>query len=129
MNDQVKILILVGLAALAVRQSGCPAISPVAPGAKMVVMLYEAEHGPLPGHAAGAAHELVAAGAEVRMVDDDILDGTGETPEWLKPALEPGRAVMGASQLDDALVVLQGNAVVKAVKLPETKELIVEASK
>jgi hypothetical protein len=95
-----------------------------------VVMLYEADHGSLPPYAIGAANELSAAGAEVGMVDDDVLDGTGETPEWLIPALEPGRAIMGGTDgQDDALVLLAGERVIKAVKLPGTKEAILEACK
>jgi hypothetical protein len=64
------------------------------------------------------------------MVDDDVTDGLGETPDWLKPALEPGRAVMGGTDgQDDALVLLAGDKLVKALKLPATKEAIVEACK
>lgn len=94
----------------------------------LIVMLHEVNEGELPAYAKGAANELVAAGREVRMVDDDITDGD-EPPEWLKPALEPGRAIMGPSQKDDALVLLDGQKVVKAIKLPATKEAIVEACK
>lgn len=100
-----------------------------APGQKLVVMLHEADHGPLPSYALGAANELVAAGREVRAADDDEVNGLGEVPKWLKPALEPGRAIMGSGQADDALVVLSGDRVLKAIKLPATREAILEAVK
>lgn len=99
------------------------------PADSLIVMLYESEHGPLPAYALGAANELRDAGREVRMTDDDVPTGTGEVPEWLKSALEPGRAIMGSSQQDDALVILSGQRVVKAIKLPASREAIVEACK
>lgn len=96
------------------------------PGDSLVVILYEADHGPLPPYALGAANELTAAGREVRPTDDDVLNGLGEVPTWLKPALEPGRNLMGSEQRDDALVVLNGGRLVKATKLPPTREAILE---
>lgn len=108
---------------------GCtvPSIVPSKPS--LIVMLYEAEKGPLPPYALGAANELNAAGFEVRPADDDELTGSGEVPAWLKPALEPGRAIMGSEQNDDALIVLAGDRVLKAMKLPATKAEILEAVK
>lgn len=109
--------------------SGCPVnvLTPSVP--PLIVMLYESEHGPLPDYARGAANELNATGREVRMADDDELTGPGEVPSWLKPALEPGRAIMGSGQLDDALILLSGERVLKAVKLPASKAEILEAAK
>lgn len=105
-----------------------PAI--VAPGKPLVVMLYEASHGQLPPYVLGAANELVGGGYEVRPVDDDLLDGTGEVPEWLKPALEPGRKIMGGTDGKDyALVLLRGTTVAKSEKMPSTREAIIEAVK
>jgi hypothetical protein len=99
------------------------------PGKPLVVMLHESTNGPLPSYAVGAANELTAAGFEVRMVDDDVLDGTGETPDWLKPALEPGRKIMGGTDgKEHALVLVRGDKA-NAVKLPATREAIVEAVK
>lgn len=99
----------------------------------LVVMLHESLHGNLPPYALGAAHDLEADGYEVRPVDDDLTDGTGEIPPWLKPALEPGRKIMGGNtdgeQKDDALILLNGQRVVKAIKLPSTREAIVGAVK
>jgi hypothetical protein len=112
---------------------GCsfPTVAPsVTP---LIVMLHEAKHGPLPSAAVGAANELTTSGREVRMVDDDVLDGSGEVPDWLKPALEPGRKLMGGvddkQQQDDALILLNGDRVVKAIKMPATRPEIVEACK
>lgn len=106
---------------------GCP--TPTDPGPRLVILMHEADNGPLPAYALGAANELTAAGVEVRMVDDDVTDGAGETPDWLRPAIEPGRLVMGPSQQNDALVILSGAKLVKAVPLPATREAIVEAAK
>lgn len=99
----------------------------------LIIMLHEALHGPLPAYATGAARDLVAAGRDVRTPDDDEVTGTGEIPQWLKPALAPGRAILGGSedsqQKDDALVLLAGERVLKAIKLPDSKEAILEACK
>lgn len=97
------------------------------PGNSLIVMLYEGQHGELPDYAIGAMRELVKAGRDVRPVDDDVTNGLGETPAWLKPALEPGRRIMGEDQQRDALVVLSGPRVVKAIELPASKEAILEA--
>lgn len=95
----------------------------------LIIMLYEAEKGPLPPYALGAANEMTAAGLEVRPADDDELTGNGEVPAWLNPALGPGRAIMGSEQIDDALILLAGDRVLKAIKLPATKAAILEACK
>jgi hypothetical protein len=99
----------------------------------LIVMLYEAQHGPLSPDAIGAASDLTASGREVRMVDDDVTDGTNETPDWLKPALQQGRLLMGGTtdelQKDDALILLSGERVVKAIKMPATKAETLEACK
>lgn len=111
-----------------------PTPGPVTPTKPpIVVMLHEAMHGPLPPYALGAANELTAAGRDARPVDDDLLTGLGETPAWLRPALAPGRALMGgaddAQQKDDALILLDGERVVKAIKLPTSKAAILEECK
>ena len=109
--------------------SGGGALPFVPTKGSLVVMLYEADHGPLPPYALGAANELTAAGRDVRTTDDDVLTGLGTVPAWLGPALEKGRAIMGSGQVDDALVLLSGERVVKAIKLPATKAEILEAVK
>lgn len=125
---QIAALLVLAWVGFGPQIGGCefPTIGPTTP--PLIIMLHEVQHGPLPPYALGAANELVAAGREVRPVDDDVTDG-GETPEWLKPALTPGRALMGASQVDDALILLDGQRVVKAIKLPATKAEILEACK
>lgn len=126
------VAVLVGGLVFAPRGCSLPVVPwPViaTPGQPLVVLMYEADHGPLPAYAIGAANELSAAGIDVRPVDDDVVDGTGETPDWLKPAIEPGRSLMGADQKADALIVLRGGKVAKAVALPATREAIVEAAK
>lgn len=105
------------------------AIGPSTP--PLIVLLYESQHGNLPPYAMGAANELTAAGRQVRPVDDDVVTGLGDAPTWLKPALSPGRAIMGGTndsqQIDDALILLDGGRVLKAVKLPASREGILEA--
>ena len=104
-----------------------PAPNPVK---TLILMLHESQHGNLPPYALGAMEELRAAGRDVRAPDDDDVDGLGQVPPWLRPALEPGRAIMGGTDgKDDALIVLDGERVVKAVKLPESKEAIIAAVK
>jgi hypothetical protein len=107
-----------------------PAFPVIAPKPTLIVMLHEATNGPLSSEAIGAANELTAAGREVRMIDDDVTDGLGEVPDWLKPALEPGHAVMGGTDgKEKALVLLSGDRVLKAIKMPPTRPEIVEACK
>lgn len=132
----LTVLVLLALAlVLSSGGRGCtlPVVVPDDPKQTLIVMLYEATNGPLPPYALGAANDLSAAGREVRPADDDEVTGLGETPKWLKPALEPGRAIMGGTsddaQKDDALIVLSGEKVLKAMKLPATRELIIEAVK
>lgn len=110
---------------------GCSVIGPSSP--PVIVMLHEAQHGPLSPEAMGAARELRDAGRDVKIADDDEVTGLGQTPAWLKPALEQGRAIMGGAsdeqQKDDALVLLSGERVVKAIKMPPTRPEILEAVK
>lgn len=94
----------------------------------LIVMMHEASHGPLSQDAIGAANELTAAGREVRMIDDDVVDGTGETPEWLKPGLAKGREIMGGTDgKTHVLLLLSGQRIVKAEKLPGPRAEIVRA--
>lgn len=124
------LLLLAAAVYVALSGGGLPFTIPGVPSTPpLIVLMYEADHGPLPPYALGAASELNAAGREVRLVDDDTLTGTGEVPAWLKPAIEPGRAIMGSGQLDDALIQLSGERVLKAVKLPADKAAILEAVK
>lgn len=124
------VLVAAGVAAWFVLGGRLPEV--VTPGPTtppMIVMLHESARGNLPPYALGAANELTAAGRDVRTPDDDDLNGLGEVPAWLKPALVPGRAIMGPEQIDDALILLDGERVVKAVKLPANKAEILEAVK
>lgn len=128
--DFVGLLLIAAAVVVALSGGGLPFAIPGVPSTPpLIVLLYEADHGPLPDYAKGAANELNAAGREVRMADDDELTGDGQIPKWLKPALEPGRALMGSGQLDDALLLLSGDRVLKAVKLPADKAAIMEAVK
>lgn len=112
-----------------------PVVAPDKPDATkaLVVMLYEADHGPLPPHAKEAAAELSAAGREVRMVEDDVLTGLGTVPLWLQPGIKEGRAAMGGQsdeqQTGDALVLIAGGKLLKAIPMPATKEAVMEACK
>jgi hypothetical protein len=96
----------------------------------LVVLLYEGKHGSLPDHAFGAASDLASEGYDVRMVDDDVVDGEGKVPAWLAPGLEQGRAILGGQsdnqQTGHALLLLRGGKLSVAVKLPSTREEIVK---
>ena len=109
--------------------SGGPVTTPGPDESTIIVMLHESSLGNLPPHALGAARELTDTGYDVRTPDDDDLNGLNQIPRWLKPALGPGRAIMGPGQEDDALLKLRGDKVLLAIKLPESTEAILEAVK
>jgi hypothetical protein len=96
----------------------------------LVILLYEGKNGSLPDYAFGAANDLVGEGYDVRMVDDDVVDGEGNVPKWLAPALEQGRALMGgqtdSEQKDYAIILMRNGKVYKASKLPKTREEVVK---
>lgn len=95
----------------------------------LVVVLYEADNGEPPSYALGAINELRAAGRQARVIDDDPATGTNSVPAEVAPAIEPGRKIMGGTDgKEHALVLLNGQRVVKAIKLPDSKEAILEAA-
>jgi len=87
------------------------------------VYVYEKDDGPIP---AGVHAGIEKLNREKQILaslfEDDTVDGTGETPEQYKPALDAARA-----KSIPALVVLSGTTVVSVVEKPQTESEILEA--
>lgn len=87
------------------------------------VYVYEKDDGPVP---AGVYAGIEKLNREKQILaslfEDDTVDGTGETPEQYKPALDAAR-----SKSIPALVVLSGTTVVSVVEKPQTESEILEA--
>lgn len=113
--------LLGSLAALVVPQGwSLPVLAPAKP--PVVVVVHRSEVS-LPAYAMGAVNELRAAGRTVFVVDDDPKNGLGGVPKAVAPAVEKARDLG-----HPALVLLDGERVVGAIKLPASKEAILEAA-
>lgn len=129
----LSLALLVAVSLLAVQsvptiRAWLPSI--VAPAAKDVpiVVVHESDQGGIPPYASGAVEELRKAGRTVYVIDDDVVTGLGTPPKPVAPAIEPGRKIMGGSEgKGQALVLLSGETVLKAIELPKSKEAILEA--
>lgn len=95
---------------------------PVIDAKALVSIVYESSATPVPRQVHNARFELEAKGYEVRVVDADVVTGTGTVPLPLKPAIEAARA-----QGLPALVITNGEKVLKKIALPATAEEIVKA--
>jgi len=134
MKDRWFDLVLAAVALFFLTGGKLPVWNPIeptpSPDSKIVIMLYESQHGPLPPYALGAAGELDAAGWTVRPTEDDQLTGEDQIPDWLKPVITQGREIMGGQQdeqqVDDALIIVSGSRV-RAMKMPTSKPGILEA--
>lgn len=108
-----------------------PAPAPITP--TRVAFFHESGQGQLPPYISGqegAAGKLRAAGRVVWQGDIDIIDGTGDVPEWAKAAVEPAKKIISEGGKGSvAMVTLDGAAVVKAVRCPGSLEAILEAAK
>lgn len=89
----------------------------------LVVIVHDESIG-LPDYAEHAINQLRAAGRQVRLTGLNPQTGLGTVPKEIAPALAPGKAA-GVP----ALVLLQGDKVLKVIKLPATTEAILEACK
>ena len=106
---------------------GTPVVVPEVSKAAIVIQ-HESDQGSLPPYVTGAVESLRAAGRTVYVIDDDVTTGLGTPPKPVAPAIEPGRKIMGGSEgKGQALVLLSGDMVLKAIELPKSKESIVEA--
>lgn len=99
-----------------------PVVAPVLKDA-LIVIVHNAKLG-LPEHAEKAVNDLRAAGRQVRLPDFETVNGLGEVPAEVKPAIE---AAKGKSL--PFLALLSGGKVLKAIPLPTTPEAIQEACK
>lgn len=87
------------------------------------VYVYEKDDGPVPsGVYVGIEKLNREKNILASLFEDDTVDGTGETPEQYKPALEAARAKSIPS-----LVVLSGTNVITVVEKPQTEKEILEA--
>ncbi len=93
---------------------------PVVEGKRAAAIVYESSEGAVPLAADAAARELRAKDVEVRVVDKDVVTGTGGTPAHLKPFLDAAKNV----RLPALIVTADGKAI-KAIPLPASKEAIV----
>lgn len=98
-------------------------VVPVDPDAKADAahIIYESGQSRVPLHADAAARELRKQGKQVRIVDADAETGTGEVPRELAKSIEAAKET-GLP----ALVLLSKGKVLRSVKLPATKEAILQ---
>lgn len=97
--------------------------NPLAPAKPALVVIVHRSETALPPYAMGAVNELRAAGRDVRIVDDEPANGLNAVPAAVAPAVTKAREVG-----HPALVLLDGERVVGAIKLPASKEAILEAA-
>lgn len=91
--------------------------------ATAAVYVYEKDEGPVPtGVYAGIEKLNREKQIIASLFEYDTVDGTGETPEQYKPALNAAKA-----RSIPALVVLSGTTVVTVLEKPQTEEEIWEA--
>lgn len=87
------------------------------------VYVYEKDDGPVPSGVYTGIEKLNREkNILASLFEEDTVDGTGETPEQYKPALNAARAKSIPS-----LVVLSGTNVVALVEKPQTESEILEA--
>ena len=87
------------------------------------IYVYEKDTGPVPtGVYTGIEKLNRERNILASLFEDDTVDGTGETPEQYKPALDAARA-----KSMPALVVLSGTTVVTLVEKPQTEAEVLEA--
>ena len=87
------------------------------------VYVYEKDDGPVPvGVYAGIEKLNREKNILASLFEKDTIDGTGETPEQYKPALEAAR-----SKSIPSLVVLSGTNTVTVIEKPQTEAQVLEA--
>ena len=88
-------------------------------GPRLVAVVYESAEQPVPLQSHAARAPIEEAGHEYRVVDDDVVDGDGNTPAELE------LIILSAREYGlPALAIQVGNAV-RVVDLPATTEEIV----
>ena len=83
------------------------------------VLVYESENYTPPAY---ALDELSKSGLEARVVDKDVVTGSGDTPADVAPAIDAAK-----KKGLPAVVLLRGATVVKVFGLPGTAEELREA--
>jgi len=99
-----------------------PTIVPPTNNVTAVVYVFEKDDTAVPVAVSFALDKINRDGIEATIFEDDIVDGTGETPEQYKIALAAAREA-GMP----VLVVLAGDKVVRVVKAPTTEQAVMEA--
>jgi len=87
------------------------------------VYVYEKDDGPIPvGVYAGIEKLNLQKNILASLFEKDTVDGTGDTPDQYKPALDAAKA-----KTIPSLVVLSGTNILTIVEKPQTESDILEA--
>lgn len=122
-RDNDWLIVVLILAALWYFTSGKGIPSAIAPAkATAAVYVHEKDDGPVPSPVLAALSKLNLRGIVATTFDDDVTDGSGETPEQYKVPLAAAKEA-GMP----ALVVTNGPAVIRVVKSPTTEASVLEA--
>lgn len=122
MNGRVLFVLLLIVAAAMMQGGGT--ISPLAPAVTAAIYVYEKDDSLVPGAVMFAINRLNREKKiDARIVDDDVVDGNGQTPDSLKVPIEAARTAGLPS-----LVVMGGTTVVRTVKAPTTEQQVWEAA-
>lgn len=100
-----------------------PSSPVVAPSVSAVVYVYEKDETAIPVGVSSGINKLNRDKKVVAsLFERDTVDGTGQTPDQFKPALEAARR-----ESIPSLIVLSGTSVVKVVKSPKTETEVLGA--
>lgn len=95
----------------------------VSPAVSAVVYVYEKDEASIPVGVSSAINRLNRERSIVASIfERDTVDGTGQTPDQFKPALDAAKR-----ESIPSLIVLSGTSVVKVVKSPKTETEVLGA--
>lgn len=93
------------------------------PTVTAAVYVYEKDDGPIPvGVYAGIEKLNLQKNILASLFEKDTVDGTGDTPDQYKPALDAAKA-----KTIPSLVILSGTNILTIVEKPQTESDILEA--
>lgn len=122
MNGRVLFVLLLIVAAALLQGGGT--ISPLAPSVTSAVYVYEKDDTLVPGAVMFGINRLNRERKiSAVIIDDDVTDGNGQTPEAYKVPIETARTAGLPS-----LVVMGGTTVIRTVKSPTTEQQVWEAA-
>ncbi len=125
MNDDNRglVIVLLILAWLLLGDGGSP-LAPLQP-VTSATYVYEKDDSAIPSGVMGGLNRLNREGKIVAtIVDKDVVDGNGQTPEQYKVPIASAKEAGLPS-----LVVMGGSKVIRVVKSPKTEEEVMEAAK